>query len=685
MDPSEHEKEKIERLRRAMYSRSLSGLLKEHPRHILGESQDKTEQDFQKRIEQEKEEREEHLRPINVAPRTIGYAKTALWWLLGLSIVFFIGAVSFFAYYFLVGDGTFGASSRNIGISISGPPQIEGGSPTQLQIAVVNRNNVPLEAAELIITYPQGTRSVSDFVTDLSSQRESLGTIGPGETRRGTVSAIFAGDEDTPVGVHVELEYQIQGSNAIFVTSTDYNSTLSSSPLSLVIEGNKEAISGQPVEITVSVVSNATERVSDVLLEAQYPFGFKYMSATLDPIKAGLWAIGDLTPGQKVPIVIRGILSGEQGDNRVFRFSAGTRRSASAGMIETVFTKNTYPVAISKPFLGLSVSVGGGGSTVTEDDSFVPPADGTPASIVVAPGSEVLVRIGWQNNLPSAIKDVVIAARLSGLRIDGQKVSSDDGFYRSTDNIVLWDKATTEGALANLAPGARGTVSFKFMIPENATLEGIVDPKLSISVNAAGKRVSETGVPESLQSSITKNVSVSSNVGLITRGVYYANPFGSTGPMPPRAEYETTYAILLAVTNSTNLVSNAALVAHLPPYVRWIGIYSPASEKLAFNQTDGTVSWDIGDLPPGTGLNGKLPRQVLIAVGLTPSLSQIGQEPVLLDGIKLWGVDSIKAEAIRAANPGAPIESEVLREGKSVTTNIQGDPGFSSANATVVK
>ncbi len=653
MDPSEHEKEKIERLRRAMYSRSLSDKLKDRPRRPLEQAEQAIGENFI--------ERQEQVEGTVVAPRTIGFARTALWWLLGGAILFFIGAISFFSYHFLIGGGSIAAASGNIDISISGPPQIEGGTLTELQIIVANKNKVSLELADLIITYPDGTRSPTDFATDLPSQRIPLGSIEAGGTRQGIVPAVLAGHEGEHSNIKVELEYRIQGSSAIFVTSSDYNVVFSSSPLSLAVEGNNETISGQPVEITISVSSNANAPVKDVLLSAQYPFGFKFSSASPAPsasqsAQSGFWLIGDLAPGKKRTVTIRGALSGEQGDDRVFRFTAGTRRNTASTTIETVLADNAFPISISKPFLGLAISVGGA----------------TGPNVTVSPGDNVSVSIAWGNNLPTAITDAVIVAKLSGLIIDGTTVHTTDGFYRSNDNIMLWDKTTSGGALASLAPGARGTVGFSFQVPKSDELGGILSPQLNISINAAGKRISETGVPENLQSSANQKISLASDIVLTAQGLYYANPFGSVGPMPAKAGMETTYAMVFTVTNTTNKISGAKVTAHLPPYVRWVGIYRPSSENITFNQNDGTVIWDIGDIAPGVGLNGTTPRQAAIAIGFTPSTSQIGQEPPLLQNISLTGTD----EATKAP---------ITRSVKNVTTNIQSDPGFSSANSTVVK
>ncbi len=685
MDLSEHEKEKIERLRRAMYSRSLSPKLQDRERRPLGAPQEGIGEEFT--------EVQEKVAGIRVAPQAIGLARTALWWLLGASLVFFIGAIAFFGYFFLWGGGSLAASPNNISISVSGPPQIEGGAPTELQIVVVNRNKVALELAELVITYPQGTRSPTDFATDVQTQRVPLGTIEAGGTRQGTVSAVFAGSESEAANVKLELEYRIGGASALFIASSSYDVAFSSSPLSLAVSGNNETISGQPVEINISVASNANAPVRDVLLTAQYPFGFKFTSASPaprsdSPARSGFWELGDMAPGQNRLITVRGTLSGEQGDDRVFHFTAGTRKEATAtSTIERLLADNAFTVSISKPFLGLAVSVG----------------DASGPGVTVSPGDNVPVSVTWENNLPVAIQDAVIVAKLSGLQIDGSTVHTVDGFYRSSDGIVLWDKTTSGGALANLAPGARGKVGFTFQMPKSDALKGIVNPRLDISINAAGKRTSQSGVPENLQATANQRISVASDLGLAVQGLYYSNPFGSVGPMPPKAGTETTYAVVFTVTNTTNKIEKGFITAKLPPYVRWIGIYSPGSEKVYIDgkvyvqgqivyapagdpcQGYSGICWSIGDIEAGVGLNGTQPRQVAVAIGLTPSTSQVGQEPALLQNIKLAGIDTLKAEAQRKADPGAVIVPAVLKTVKDVTTNIIGDPGFTSAYSTVVK
>ncbi|MDO8552971.1 MAG: hypothetical protein Q7S01_05650 [bacterium] len=650
VDPMPNDEEKMNRLRRAMYSRSLSPKLKEHQRRVLEDDGISVPEDWKRQ--------EPQLQGTTVAPRYLEWRSVARW--LGIALIaFFIGVAGFLAYYFTIGGGASQGSAGNIGITISGPSRVSGGEPTTLQITVSNQNKSGLELADLVVLYPPGTRSSPNSSTDMPSQRISIGVINSGGVVNVPIRAVFAGAEGGQANLKAQLEYRVTGSSAVFVAeSQDYDLVFSSSPLAITIDGNSEIVSGQPTSLTVTVTSNATAPIKDAILSIGYPFGFAFSSASPRQAKEGVWEIGDIMPGKSVLITLSGTLIGESGDERVFRVAAGTRKAKDSSGIDTVFSESPFRVTISKPFLGLSLSVNGSN-------------DG---SVVVTPGGNVGVSVLWKNNLTTEIRDAVIVARLSGLEIDGTTVKSNDGFYRSSDNAVLWDKTTTSGTLAIVAGGGSGAVGFNFQMPPSEILQTIREPSLSITVHAAGKRLSESGVSESLQSTVSKTIKVASDLGIAAEGYYHNNPFGSSGSVPPQTGKETTYAIRFVVTNTTSKITDAKLTAVMPSYIRSLGpaMYLPLSEKITFNRDDGSVTWNIGDIEPGVGVNGAPPRQAAIAIGFTPSTSQIGTQPVILQNISFTGTD-------------AATGADVSRTARDVTTNLMSDPGFSSTESVVVR
>ena len=680
---SPEERQKIERLRQAMYSRTLSEQLKGRERRQLDPSREIVGDDFV--------HPESSLAPSTVAPRGLGIARTALWWVLIAAVIFFLAAVGFFAYYFTLGGGALTASPSNIDISVSGPPEIQGGGVTQFEVTVTNRNSVPLELADLVITFPLGTRSSADFSTDEPTLRQSLDTIAPGETRQGEVSAVLSGVAGQHADLKVELEYHLEGSNAVFVASTDYGVTFGTSPLSIAVDGNSETTSGQPVQFTATVSSNASEPVKDALLSVTYPFGFKLSSATPPPISPGLWDLGDLNPGDSRAVMISGTLVGNPGDQRTFQLQAGTRANSASSSITTTLASEAYAMSIAQSFLGLSISINGASSSVS-----------------VSPGESIAVSINYQNNLPDAIQNAVVVASFSGAQIDGTTVRSQDGFFRSSDDSMLWNN-TTDATLSSIPPGGTGVLKFTFTAPSTAQLQNTSSPRIVISLSAAGQRQSESGVPQNLQAAISQTIGIASDLELAAQGLYYSNPFASTGPIPPKAGTETTYGIVFTITNTTSDIKDAALTGTLPPSVRWLQRWFPAPDTFYFRGDGKTIPpadpcqgytgdfcWSIGDIPPKVGIDGIPSLQSGIAIGFTPSSSQIGEQPPLVQNIKLIGIDSAKEQAFEAAHPGLTQTPSVLQSVSDVTTNLtkvsesssgilaNPDTGFVPTDATVV-
>ncbi|MEK7107304.1 MAG: hypothetical protein AAB899_03915 [Patescibacteria group bacterium] len=651
VDPMSNDEEKMNRLRRAMYSRSLSPKLKEHQRRMLDVDRTDVPEDWKRQ--------EPELQGTAVAPRIYLEWRSVARWLVIAAIAFFIGVAGFLAYYFTIGGGATPRTSGNIGISISGPSRVSGGEPTTLQISVSNQNKAGLELADLVVLYPPGTRASPNSSADVPSQRISIGAIKSGGVVNVPIRAVFAGAEGGQAILKAQLEYRVEGSSAVFVAeSEDYALVFSSSPLAVSIDGNSETVSGQPTSITMTITSNATAPIKDALLSIGYPFGFALSSANPRQARDGVWELGDIMPGKSVLVTLNGTLAGEPGDERVFRVTTGTRKAKDSRGIDTAFSETPFRMTISKPFLGLSISVNGSSGE----------------NVVVTPGGNVNVSVLWKNNLATEIRDAVVVARLSGLEIDGATVKSNDGFYRSSDNVILWDKTTTSGTFSSVVAGAGGVVNFSFQMPPSDVLQTIRNPSLNITVHAAGKRLSESGVSESLQSTASQTIKVASDLGIAAEGYYHNNPFGASGSVPPQTGKETTYAIRFVVTNTTSKINNAKFTAVMPNYVRSLGpsMYAPLSEKLTFNRDDGSLTWNIGDIEPGVGVNGAPPRQAAIAIGFTPSTSQIGTQPVLLQDILLTGTD-------------AATGADVSRTAPDVTTNLVYDRGFSPTEAVVVR
>ncbi|MBU4480315.1 hypothetical protein KKG48_02650 [Patescibacteria group bacterium] len=576
--------------------------------------------------------------------------KTFLEKTLVAAVIFFL--ISAIVVFVAVFGGATNVSSDNVEISVTGPSTIESGGELLMQVSIKNNNSVDLELADLIIEYPEGTHSASGDIQDLNSVRESMDIISAGKSVRKEYKSILYGEENSEKDIVISLEYRIAGSNAIFFKDRKYEIKISSSPINLIVSPLKEVISGQDIELSVSVVSNTPNEINDLLVSIEYPFGFEFKSASPEPeFGNNVWKIKSIDSSSQNVIKIKGTITGQDDEERVFKFSSGTRDFKNEKEIGALFASVTKSLLIKKPFLGIDIALNGD----------------TSATYVSQRNKSIRVDVMWSNNSPATIIDGEILIKLKGDILDKSSISVDKGFYRSFDNTIVWNK-TTSGELSEINSGEGGRFSFSFSPLSLSAKSGFVDPEILINVSAKGNRISENETPEEVISTVSKVVKISSDLMIAPRATYYTGPFVNTGSIPPKVDKETTYTITLTVTNTTNNVSDVKVSLSLPAYVRWMGVVSPTSENISYNSIGGEIVWNIGDVKPGAGT-----KEVYFQVALLPSISQVGESPKLTSDIVMEGIDQFTNAIIRKTEKG-------------VSTTLNTDSGFTgSGDARVVQ
>ncbi len=565
------------------------------------------------------------------------------------SVVFFVIALLFAGYVFYRQGNI--VSSENVNLIVGTPLSVGGGEELPIEITIENKNSTDIESATLLIQFPEGTRSADNKETNLQRFRDTIGSIPTGERVSRTVKAVLYGGEKEVKRITVEFDYRVRGSNAVFSKKKDIDIELSTSPIALSVDVLKEVSGNQLFEITATLSSNSKTVIRDVLLNVQYPFGFSFVSADPQVFGSGkdVWKIGDVAPGDKKIIRIRGTLTGQDNDDRAFRFSVGTTDPTDPKKIDTVFVSAVENVSIKKPFI--SLDIGFDGTTVlTEDYSF-------------AGGRPVGVNIKWKNNLPTRVADAVIEVKVKGAALDRPTISPKKGHYRSIDDTVVFDRATNE-EFALLNPGDEGVASFvfSFLPASKAADQFLQNQEITFEASVRGRRMSGDVAIESLQNTMTKKVKVSSEMALSSRVSYSDGPITNWGPIPPRAEQQTRYTVTWTVTNTFNAVADAeVLVGFLPTYVRWTGVTYPPSENIKLLD-NGAILWKIGDVKSYAGYVSPT-REVSFQVELLPSLIQVGTAPLLVQAAELKGTD-------RFTN------SRLTATGGAVSTNIYTDPIF---------
>ncbi|MFA4975476.1 MAG: hypothetical protein WC839_00980 [Candidatus Paceibacterota bacterium] len=568
------------------------------------------------------------------------------------SIIFFILALSYASYMFFAKGNT--VSNDNINISILGNTFTGGGEIYPLLLEIVNKNNSSLLLTDLIIEYPKS--SETGLPEDNEHIRLSLGDIPAGGIKNENVKLILFGEQGTSRQIKISLEYRVEGSNAIFVTNKLFNVSINSTPINLSIDAPSTISSNQEITLGVKVTLDATKPVSSILLKVDYPIGFQFIKATPSPsLGNNIWNLGDLAPGAEHDISILGkMVDVFDGEEKVFRVSSGSQSTTNKSLIGVLFNSLERTVMVKKSSIEATLSING----VSQREYAIDTKSSIEGTIL------------WRNNLDTNINNLEIRAKISGNAVDRNTIVAKQGFYDSAQNLIVWDK-NSQNKFIEISPGESGQVSFSLSsLSLFSAANGIMSlPSINIDVSITG--VEGQGSGTKLTNTESKVVKIISDVGFLTKALYYSGPFVNSGPIPPKVEQKTKYTIVWSLSNTANNISNVQIRSSIPSWIKFVGPFSPSTEDLVYNNSTKEIIWNVGTILKGTGIT-EADKEIFFQVELTPSLSQLNTIPVIINSATLTGHDDF-------ANVDVKVNKTLLN------TRLLSDPSFPANGGIVIQ
>lgn len=541
-------------------------------------------------------------------------------------------------------------SSSKVDMEFVGPVSINAGDELTFDIIIKNQNTTDLLNTELYFDFPDGTKkSLKELTQDINHLKEDVGTVTNRSSARRTVKAVLFGKAKEMKEIKVTLHYNIQSSNRPFEKEKIYNVAIDSTPLTLSVRKPTEVAAGQDLKLEVDVVSNATVPLTNLLLVAEYPFGFQFVSSNPAPsTDTNLWRIPVLEPGEKKTFIVSGKPQGQEGDEQVYRFDIGAQSSVNLKSIATQYLSQTESVRIRRPPVGINISLG----------------QSTALEVTAAPGREVNALVSVINNMPTQFADAKVEVTFGGNAFSPTSPKVEDALYRLPTQTIYWDR-TIIPALSLLEPGDKIDLDFEFASLPAETLAAIRNGSITVNIKVTGTAV---GSGELITATAPRTVKIQPGFALNSRLFYSSGPFTNTGPIPPKAESPTTYTVTWTIVRSPNGGKDAEVRATLPSYVTWTGRISPAGENLTWIPERNEVIWRVGDIPAGSA--GQIAKEASFQVSLTPSFSQIGSLPDLVQNISLRVTDAFTTRPLNIAVP-------------DLTTDLRADSRYTAIDGTV--
>jgi hypothetical protein len=249
------------------------------------------------------------------------------------------------------------------------------------------------------------------------------------------------------------------------------------------------------------------------------------------------------------------------------------------------------------------------------------------------------------------VSDLRIQAKISGNAFDRKTIRAQQGFYDSSDDAIIWDK-NSKNDLKQINPGDSGSVAFSLSPLSLFSAAGMLSsPSVNIRVDISGKQPVEGATVNEINNSSSAIVRIISDVGFSEKALYYSGPFNNTGPIPPKVGQATTYTIVWTLSNTANGISGAQINSALPLWATFVGPISPSEEDLTYNPSTRAIIWNANRIPKGAGITG-VARSVSFQVSFTPSLSQVGTLPYIINDAVLTGHDDFAKVDVRVNKAG---------------------------------
>lgn len=570
--------------------------------------------------------------------QTLGAAPSIRWagTFFSFALVFFLVSVGVAGYFFYFGSNS--VSSDKIDLTIQGPTTIAGGDTVPLKLTIVNKNPVAIENAVIQIDFPESTRNASNTLEAYPRYTENLGRIESGETVTRSLRAVLFGGAGQTVTLPASFSYTTTGTNANFKKKASYTLGISTTPLELSLNTLSETVSGKPITFSLTVRSNATLPLENVVLAGTFPFGFSVTSSSV-PLTGSSFLLGTMAPGSSKTVTLTGVLSGQEQEERVFHFDVGTAKSRTDTALAVTYMKQEAAVTLTAPFINTSLVING-------DSSATP---------ILKADTSQNVTLSYTNTLSTPVNNLSVGVTLSGSAVDYSSITSTQGFYRSSDRTIVFSQ-DADPALASFAPGASGLGSFSF----NTLPSAGASPTVVFTISIAGIRQGQSNVPEEVKSSLTRTAKVVTSTTLAAAALHNSGPISNSGPIPPKPDEPTTYTLEWTVRNPGSAVADGSVTTILPGYVTYTG-KTAGLGTFAYDPTMRKVTWRIGDLPQGGSVKG------YFQVSLLPSTSQIGGAPLLTNFASFGGHDRFAGVSVRAVADA--VNTETISEAGYIQGN----------------
>jgi len=499
-------------------------------------------------------------------------------------------------------------SKEILKVEILGPEVTQAGEEIEYLVRYKNNGDVVLENPELIFEYPR--HSIPENNGELRVA-EKVEDIYPGEEKSFRFRARLLGKENETVTANAWLSYQPKNLKARYESKTTFSTQIKFIPLTFEFDLASRIEAGQKLNFSLNYFSNFDCELSDLRIKLTYPEDFLFESSTPQSLDETEWQVSLLSRASGGRIKILGDISGDTGDQKVFKAELGIYIDGEL----VILKEAAQSIQIVEPAIYIS-------QIVNNSPNYI-----------ANPGDLLHYEIFFKNIGKKSFIKKFLLVKLDGDAFDMETLRSDKGETGPGDNSIIFDWKDIP-KLSFLDAGEEGKVEFWIKVKDeilNQEAQNLV-LRNEILIAEAEKEF---------------EIRINSKLVILQKAYFQEEFFGNSGPLPPQVSESTTYTILWQVKNYLNDLNNVKVKAILPSNVQPTGNLFPEDSKFTFDSVSREAIWNIGGIDAHQGM-GKIPLTLAFQVRLTPEASQAGSTAVLVEKAGIVGQDKFTEDILES-------------------------------------
>lgn len=499
--------------------------------------------------------------------------------------------------------------------------ELRSGDQAVFEISYHNPSHYPLKTAHLSLLLPENfqlenVQPQTNF--DAMTNTLELGNIPPGASGKVKVIGQIFGESGSGQALKATLNYWEEGQwlKQQRQQIAWLNFFIADSVFTFDILAPDAVAPGQEFTLRANYQNQGEKELERAFLVLSLPAGMELLSSE-PKAEQDTWHLLNV-PAKSAGIVTAKIKTAAGlGQENVLKIR-GFMEKDGLSLVQRVLEKKITAIAP-----GLKVR-----QTINEQEN-----------IKITPGEELTYKIFYQNQSKEILQNVRITARLEGDYLDWDSLQGDG---KKEGELMVW-------SLPQLVAGEKGEKIVRIKTLSALNLEPFsVDHSFNIRSTILLSYYSKDEAVNLEAASLESPVH--SFLGVKTFARYYTSEGEQLGrgPLPPRVGETTKYWVFLQLKNTINPAEKVQVSAVLPKNIDWTGKTNVnIGTPLEFDAATRKITWLAGAIPSFIGIAPQLVASFEVAI--TPDTSQVGQEVILAEEIKITGKDQKTGALLEAA------------------------------------